>query len=490
MVAGLNRLAAQFTESSEVLEAIALLSSGGDERIELSGETRLNRYMAAPYPRDVMAFASSTANDISADAFTHVLGIMQSQPLAVADRFEEFRARLRAAYSLGDDIDVVFAPSGTDLEYVPLVCSMKRREGGLHNILLGADEVGRGCIHSAKGRFFAECTALGVTTEPGQEIEGFPSISLADIPVRAADGDALASDRIAELAATEFAVAQASDRHPVLHIVHGSKTGLILPEIEDLDRLLEQHAGQVTLVVDACQARITTEALHAYLDREAIVLVTGSKFMGGPTFSGFALVPASHRQRAPRLPQGLAAVSRRPEWPKGWPGAECLPDGTNEGLLLRLEASIFELERFQELPVAQIAEVVDTFQRTLRRVLVEPRGFSLVQPYPKASCHTGQEHPVEMQTLATIDIGELSDATTFDGSIDLHGRLAMGGIRLGQPVKCVRHPEGGWGGTLRVGISMPQVVRWSAMEPSDRIAQMSADFRQIAKAMAKESVAA
>ena len=57
------------------------------------------------------------------------------------------------------------------------------------------------------------------------------------------------------------------------------------------------------LVVDACQARITSAALHDYLERDGIVFVTGSKFMGGPPFSGFALVPrriAGRRRRCPR----------------------------------------------------------------------------------------------------------------------------------------------------------------------------------------------
>lgn len=490
MVAKLNRLASACAETPETHRAIALLSSGGDERIVLDPDTALNRYMSAPYPRDVLAFASSTANDISADAFAHVLEVMAEAPASPRDRFESLRGRIRAAYALDDSVEIVFAASGTDLEYVPLACAMARRAGGLHNILLGADEVGRGCVHSAKGHFFAGQTALGHATAPGREIEGFPSVSLADIAVRKADGDALSSAEIADLAAAEIAVATAGDCHPVLHIVHGSKTGLILPELEDLDRLLAQCDEPPTLVVDACQARITTEAVHDYLAREAIVLVTGSKFMGGPTFSGFALVPGGLMKRAPDLPRGLAAVSHRAEWPCDWPGAQVLSEGTNEGLLLRLAASIYELERFQALPIGEIEAVVDAFQRAVRETLVEPCGFAVVAPFPKASSHAAREHPIEMQTLITLDIGSVAGSSTFDGSVDLHRRLALRGVRLGQPVKCVRHPQGGWGGTLRIGLSMPQVVRWAALEPQERAARIGADLRQIAEAIASEEHAA
>ena len=52
--------------------ATRLMTQGGDERIRLDPATWLNRYHSAPAPSPVLAFASSTANDISADAFVHV----------------------------------------------------------------------------------------------------------------------------------------------------------------------------------------------------------------------------------------------------------------------------------------------------------------------------------------------------------------------------------------------------------------------------------
>ncbi len=114
----------------------------------------------------MLAYASSTANDISAAAFAHVealqgaLGPDPGGPV-YARRLEAMRGRIRRAYGVADEVDIVFAPSGTDLEYVALACAAGRASGGTHNILLGADEVGSGCIHSAFGRYFARETALG-----------------------------------------------------------------------------------------------------------------------------------------------------------------------------------------------------------------------------------------------------------------------------------------------------------------------------------------
>jgi D-serine deaminase-like pyridoxal phosphate-dependent protein len=55
----------------------------------------------------------------------------------------------------------------------------------------------------------------------------------------------------------------------------------------------------------------------------------------------------------------------------------------------------------------------------------------------------------------------------------------MDGIRLGQPVKCVR-VDGGWGGTMRVGLSMPQIAWWNALSGEALAAQLAADMARIA----------
>jgi hypothetical protein len=73
------------------------------------------------------------------------------------------------------------------------------------------------------------------------------------------------------------------------------------------------------------------------------------------------------------------------------------------------------------------------------------------------------DHPIEMQTLVTLDLchnalGQQVRCIDFDGATTLHKALIGQGIRLGQPVKCVKLRDGRWGATVRIGISMPQLV--------------------------------
>jgi hypothetical protein len=464
-------------------EATRLMTTGGDARIRLSRDTGLNRYFSAPRPSDVLAYASSTANDISAAAFDHVARL--ESPLSYRDRLEALRGRLRAAYALPDEVDIVFAPSGTDLEYVALA-AVAGRGAGTHNILLGADEVGSGCIHSAHGRYFAESTALGLATEPGAPVPGLGEthVGMIDIPVRDDQGRPRPSTGIAAAMDDAIAAAAAQGRHVLVHVVHGSKTGLILPSLADIDRLRAAHGPAVSFVVDACQARITTPALADYLAREGIVFVTGSKFMGGPPFSGFAFVPPGFRERAEVLPHGLATIFRREEWPESWPGAEVLPEGANPGLLLRLEASIFELERFQKLSLDAVTRVILAFHQAVRDEIVDVTPARRVAPYPPGEKETAETHPIEMRTLSTLDLSGLAGGgATFDDAGRWHKALLAHGVRLGQPVKCVRLPAGGWGATLRIGLSMPQATERAGLDDAALKSAFAADMVRIREAL-------
>jgi hypothetical protein len=476
-------------DAATLSEATRLMTTGGDARLHLKGDSGLNRYYSAPRPSGVLAYASSTANDISAAAYAHVervLAGMEGASLDYGERLEALRDRLRKAYSIPDDVDIVFAPSGTDLEYVALACVAGRGAHGTHNILLGADEVGSGCIHSAYGRYFAESTALGLATEAGAPVPGMgeTAVEMIDIPVRDDASRARPSAEIAAGMDQAIAGAAAAGRHVLVHVVHGSKTGLILPSLADIDALRRAHGEAATFVVDACQARITSPAIADYLSRGAIVFVTGSKFMGGPPFSGFALVPKAFREAARPLAPGLATIFRRPEWPAGWPGAEALEDSANPGLHLRLEASIFELERFQRLSLEAVTRIILAFHQAVRDEVVDPTPARRVAPYPPGEMETAETHPIEMRTLSTLDLSRMgSGGATFDDATRWHRDLLAHGVRLGQPVKCVKLLGGGWGATLRIGLSMPQVTERAGLSDEALAASFAADMAKVREAL-------
>lgn len=469
------------------------MTRGGDARIVLDPATSLNRYHSSPYPRDILAFASSTANDLSVDAMAYLetefpAGAAQ---LEAGDSYvsylDQLRSRICGAYRLPDGTDIFFAPSGTDLEYVALLAVAGRKPNGIANLLLGADEVGSGCIHSAAGRYFANETALITDVKPGQPIGGLPPIEMGDFPVRNPEGEAFESETIAGQMESAIAKALAEGRYPLVHVVHGSKTGLVLPHLDDIDRLQTRFGNDVAFVVDACQARITTQAIHDYLARGIIVFLTGSKFMGGPPFSGFALLPAGISGAAAPLAKGMSTVFRRAEVPAGWAARDTLSDTGNAGLALRLSASLFELERFQALSIERVTRVVSAFNQAAGRLAEQLRARK-VAATPAEDVDEEFDHPIEMQTLVTLDLchdatGSVSRTLDFDAAVTIHKAMTADGVRLGQPVRCVKLADDRWGATLRVGLSMPQVVRLDSVGDAEMAEWLQSAMDRIAVAL-------
>ena len=468
--------------SSEPIAPVAqLMTQGGDARILLDPVTRLNRYHSGPYPRDLIAFASSTANDLSADAMDY-LSARFDDPTQLndgshyADFLDSARGQIRAAYGLSATTDIVFAASGTDLEYVALLAVAGRSPAGICNLLLGSDEVGSGCIHSAAGKYFANETPLGHACAPGEPVAGLPLIHLGDFPVRNDAGTAFGSNSIAGQMTERVEAALADGQHPLIHVVHGSKTGLVLPHLGEIDALIARFGDRVSFVVDACQARITSAAIADYLTRGIVVFLTGSKFMGGPPFSGFALLPAGIVRSAAPLASGVRHIFRRAEIPSEWVGREILSDEGNAGLALRLAASLFELERFQRLSIADVSRVVTAFGHATGR-LADNLGISKVASAAPGESEWPLEHPIEMQTLVTLDLSHDDSGTqqrdlTFEDATRIHKALINDSVRLGQPVRCVRLQDGQWGATLRVGLSMPQVCKFHALNDAELAATL------------------
>jgi len=474
------------------------MTDGGDERILIDPVTGLNRYFTAPRPQNLIAYSSSTANFISAPAMAEVQRRMLDiapgfvlEPPAYARALETLRTRLRKSWQIPPSVDIVFAASGTDLEYVGLATASRPGLAGIDNILLGIDEVGSGCIHSASGCHFAKMTPLGHTVEAGRPINAAlaASIRLVDVPIRSDKGQPLASEDVLLDIAAMVTAAIAGGRQPLIHVVHGSKTGLVLPSITHIDALRRRFGDRVSFVVDACQARISRDMVSAYLSRGCTVFLTGSKYMGGPPFSGFALIPQIVTERSGALLDGFDRIFCRAEWPEHWRGRSTLPDRANLGLLLRLEASIYELELYHRLHPAEIKRSIDLFEEEIG-TLTRRIGARRLTPIGLSENEGQHVLPLEIRTLATIDLSEIDPRYDYDFARRLYLALAghdhdqtikdLFAVRLGQPARCIKMADGRYGGTIRIGLSMPQMVAFAAMDTATLRRRLAEDMFHIA----------
>lgn len=348
-----------------------LLVSGGDPRLALDPEDRVNAYGCAASPEpEIWNFASATASTISQAAYDRAAlareelmhkCLFDEVEVAFDARCEDMRDELRSHLQLSPRVDVVFSPSGTDSQLHALFLARTILGARPVTIVVGADQTGSGTIHTARGHHFSSMAASGVAVRKDGAVAGLAGTSLA-LPLReAAPGIAMRADAdAAVLHAVEATIAQGA---PVLlQIMDSSKLGWRAPSTACLDEIARRWPRKVQIVVDACQARLGRRRLRSYLDRGYMVLITGSKFFGGPAFSGALLVPkglSRSLDRGEGIAPGILDYAGRCDWPVAWTALRSrFERRPNFGQWLRWEAALAEIGSYYAVPAVSRAEML------------------------------------------------------------------------------------------------------------------------------------
>ncbi|MEJ2376363.1 MAG: hypothetical protein P8Y71_13425 [Pseudolabrys sp.] len=338
-----------------------LLIAGGDSRIHLGPTGNLNAYGCRPLPRpDVLSFASSTASSISERAYAAVEKSVKSLQLAndfgdFESFVEKLRSKLKTVWGLGEETDVIFAPSGTDAELRALFLAKCVLPPPVVSIVVGSDETGSGMSYAAAGRHFDSETANKFQVVRGERIHGLAhDVNVRLIPTRAAASCARPPQEVDTAVFKSVEDAIAGGNSVILHVMAHSKLGASSPTPECVHRIREAWGGSVQIIDDACQARVSRAQIRSYLAQDRIVLITGSKFFTGPAFSGAVLVPAALSVRAAAngdVPMGFLKYTCASDWPPRFKRLRViLPPTVNIGQALRWAAAIDEMESYFKVP--------------------------------------------------------------------------------------------------------------------------------------------
>lgn len=293
----------------------AFTASGGDDRLTLTaGRTR---YRTGLEPLPGPSWSSCTANPISRRGYAAAIDALSipfpKRHRQVRDRIRDFLDAHRA--------NVILTASGTDSQLVATAVARPDRA-----VLVAPNETGSGSQLAAAGRRFSGQVPSGRRVEKGE-----PLVPVEVVEVKVRDGVFLRSAQC-----VEAEIAAAISERTLIHVVDGSKTGLRVPSANFAATL-----GQPVLV-DAAQGRY---AVRTHLDRGWMVSFTGSKFWGGPPFSGALLVPYA--------PPDLIAVRDY--------------TAVTPGLLFRWEAALAEMEAWEQIPDADV--VADQMAEQLRQTV-------------------------------------------------------------------------------------------------------------------------
>ncbi len=370
-----------------------LLVSGGDTRLEIDAKTGRNRYHCSPRPTDVVPFGSCTSSSVTRRGFAaardahRVIRASQDWCAAANECANSIRQRLSKLLNLPDEVEIALAPSGTDVELLALTLAAGRCDRPVVNVVVGPTEVGSGTPLAAACCHYDRLTPSGLHVTAADPID---QTLAARVDVRTVDlrtvGGAMLSESEIDAAVVELVVeACEADSIVLLHIVAHSKTGVHAPSLSCVERL-RRISDDVVVVVDAAQGRFSRRGLREVLQKDYLVMFTGSKFYGGPPFSGSLLVsPQFHprKRQLSGLPDGFQAYFSAVEMPESWTEIrQSLPAEPNLGTILRWSAAIAEIEAYYNVPADARLRVLRFFEAEVPRVLGESRIIRLLPVFP------------------------------------------------------------------------------------------------------------
>jgi len=365
---------------------INLMEKGSDDRSIFTGPERLGKYFTGmrPLTSDIIHRGTCTSSSPTPGAFSAAVEaaklIMAVEPGIETALLADMRARIQRLFC-PDVGTLTFHPSGTDAESVPLLYAVLQSRAIAHrledgtqgkivcrgkvvSIVTCAAEVGSGTLDAARGCYFSTETPLNVSGvgigKKLPHLHKLANIEAVPFQARGEDGgrDPQMEDKILSFARSKL------DADPttvvVIHVVGGSKTGMFAPRWDVVSSLVAEYGSdRVVGVLDACQMRHSPTLIPRWLNEFGLVMITASKFYGGPSFAGGVLLSNQtiHRMQSALEAEGpgvqrvvaesLSAYLTSNEICTRMPAlCGAFPKGeyANTGLVLRWVAGLYEME--------------------------------------------------------------------------------------------------------------------------------------------------
>jgi hypothetical protein len=354
-----------------------IITSGGDERILLNAEG-VNKYHINPVEyQGIFNRASCTCsplNETSHQALVTFYDRVQNEGFEKLKK--EQKRRLRRLIRSDENVDIAFAPSGSDLCYYPLFFrKLLSPDKPIMNLVTCPEELGSGSIIANGGKFYGGRNQLNESLVKNERLSPDLDIQVMTFSARDSEGHIMDHrDQIAKM------IEQYRDTHALIgNIVIGSKSG-----IADNLSVVREFQDDIIWVVDLCQLRANTHIVRKLLGLNCLIMITGSKFYQSPPFSGALIIPESISERLKKVNSdvvyGMDRVYSRTDLP------ECISQLEhhftnlhNHGLMFRWETAIQEMEHLAKLTEERVTDIIDKWNKTLVKRIKHSAYFELMQ---------------------------------------------------------------------------------------------------------------
>ena len=433
-----------------------LLTQGGDDRILTDVQSGVNRYGCTPMPDPgLVALGSSTASVISAAAWNaaeqlreHWAHRLLNEPMREVFIDEAAQIGERVLNWLGltsQQANLPLAASGTDAHRVAAQRIAWKYSGPFKIVMVASTETGSG-------------VSAALLAGLGQD----RATIITHVALRERNG-ALRTQQLIEADMVQHVTqGVTAGQHVILIAIDVSKSGILAPSPRLLAQLSQRYTQQLTVLVDACQLRLAPSTVRGYLQAGYVVMLTGSKFMTGPSFSGALL------------------------WPRGTDEIVAgQPDETpNFGLLLRWHAALCEMSAFTAWPESQVVQVIRQFSMAMTEYFAQAHCFAVLETNPLdrsmlAECgvwdrhltlwsfvlKSSHHHQVASSATTTQIYRQLQEGRMCEDVSASHTAAWRCRFLLGQPVVC-GDAQGEALSALRISLSSGLLV--TALSSGDR----------------------
>lgn len=358
---------------------LSILQSGCNERIFLRSDGFL-KYGIPLIGYDHINRGSCTcspADNESVESIEKALFEIKNAPnprVLVDQRTEKLRALLNVE-GLTNDYQIFYAPSGTDLSYYPgLFIKVLFPGRPILNIIACGDEVGGGTSISAEGIYHGDFNQFDEEVPRGSKVSGGTKIKVHEIDIRGQFGDVQNNNADIELLLDGFG----DENAIVVNLAYCTKSGL-----ETSLAILDSHiADRVIWNVDMCQFRHDKKVIQHLLAKDAMVMLTGSKFFQSPPFSGMMLVPNKLMEKLNAANWSTVkmykSIFSKYDLPSHLHDRVDFNPQFNQGLHCRLQCALDEMERYEHIDQDKANEKMSLWFDTMCKYIENSNNFELM----------------------------------------------------------------------------------------------------------------
>ncbi len=446
----------------EILKDISdVIFQGGDERLDLLADGK-NKYHINPLEFDGLlnrgSCTCSTLNHQTVSVLDET-GKFETSQNVIETRNEQIR-RIKELlnYEGKDEFGLIFAPSGSDLAYLPILFSkILHPEKDILLILTCPEELGSGSQMAYLGKYYAGRNQFGNEVEKGEEVNVRYDVNLARFRARNDEGRIVRhSEEISKV------LLQGPTQSKIGALVIGSKSG-----IEDDISMIPKLDQEVMWVVDLCQFRNSKRLVNHLLGMGCMVMITGSKFYMAPPFCGVMLVPRKLTEKLnntsldSNLTEGFDKIFSYYDFSEEFSNVRNnFPQKINRGLALRWEIALNEMERFNEIPREDSLRIISEWNTVIRNCIDKSEVFELM-PHQEKTNQSIISFRVKSRFGTYLSYDDLKEfyKVMVKGSYEI-GKFNK--VFFGQPVKY------SCGAFVRVALGANNIYNLLKIDPATR----------------------